>query len=228
MRISNAVNSLASVEPLESLAKPTCSETPLETSAPEDSQAAPGDSVLSSPKLPARPADDPLSKAFLLQRLDAAANSSSSALSTSMEGKVDGAVKTAPTVGGSVNDETPGDQESLLTARLAQELKNAGISLQPDDLRKLIDAITQGGQGATALAFMLTKSIAETEFQPSDTRPTTSGDPTQPPSDGNTVPSGSQLQISQKRIDQFMALLSSESDSSSQLSELFLNQLKKK
>jgi hypothetical protein len=231
VRISNSVKSPVSVEPLESSGEPTSSASTAATSTSADWQAAPDDSEVSSLKLPARPADDPLAKAFLLQKLDAAGGQSfGSAPSIWKEGKLSNAGISTATVGGT-DANSAGDEASVLADQLAKALDNVGISVDPDDLSKVSNSITEGGEGAMAVAFMITTSITEAQVEQSNEGKPTSGDPTEPASAGNTTTSTSQFQISQKQADQFTAALSSEDDSSSQLSQLLLtelNRLKKK
>ena len=74
--------------------------------------------------------------------------------------KVVGAVGSDPH-GGRGRTTSAGQRDSL-EALLRVELARAGRNMSPEELRKLVDEITKGGQGAMGLALQIVISIAET------------------------------------------------------------------
>lgn len=54
-------------------------------------------------------------------------------------------------------------EEEMLTKKLLNELSNSGVELKEEETEAIADAITKGGQGAMALATMITMQIAKLE-----------------------------------------------------------------
>jgi hypothetical protein len=125
-------------------------------------------------------------------------------------------VSSAPTTGDLEGTKTT-DEANAAAARLAQELSNAGISLNSDEINDLTNAITQGGQAGIALAESITTALSEAQSQQ--------------PNQGNTSPQNPATQLSQKQIADLITKLSTGNNSTLQISQILiskLNLLKKK
>jgi hypothetical protein len=143
-------------------------------------------------------------------------------------------------------DQDRGAAAAQLAAELAQELSQQGVDLTPQEVNDLVNAMTQGGQAAVALAEFIDMQIAGAQVQTAGAQAqqfkggstafgnptqqsdpggtTTTGDPTQPSTQGGTI-AGVPTQLSQQQIAELMALLSSGHNSTLQISQILVRKL---
>lgn len=107
------------------------------------------------------------------------------------------------------NNSSSSDLE--LVKLLAAELKNAGIPMSSNDLNDLVNAITKGGQGAMAVAMMITAEIAEIKLEQ--------------PNQGNTNSTTAKVTLSDTQLNEMIKKISKGKDSTLGISQFLKTKL---
>jgi len=125
----------------------------------------------------------------------------------------DSSVKKRSGLQGQNNSSSP-DLE--MAKKLAAELNNAGIQMSSNELNDLANAITKGGQGAIAVATMISAEIAKIKFKE--------------PSEGNANSTTAKVKLSDKQLNEMIKKISTGKDSTLGISQFLktkLSQVKK-